>query len=89
MWQASAVSSARSPQRRCPLLQPLGWRSIGSAAREITCTFSPVGVGPPSVDELAWLCTDGHHFGCPRYRDSRRLLAGGGRAGAPATEGRA
>ena len=89
MRQPSAVSSARSSTRRCPLLQPLGWRSVGPAAREVTCAFSPAGVGPPSVDELAWLCTDDHHYGCPRYRDSRRRLAGGGRAGAPMAESRA
>ena len=86
MPQAGAVSPAGSPTRSCPFLQPLGWRAAGSVARETTCALSPAGLGPPSADELAWLCTDDHHYGCPRYRDGRHILTGVRCEGAPAAE---
>lgn len=69
----TASTVGPSPARSCPFLQPLGWRMAGSVSRDITCSFSPLGLGPPSADELAWLCTNDHHYGCPRYRDGRRI----------------
>lgn len=82
------VAVAESPGRSCPFLQALGWRMTGSVAREVTCAVSPVCLGPPSADELAWLCTNDHHYGCPRYRDGRRVVAASCRDEAPLVEAR-
>ena len=83
---ASGIGSL--PARCCPFLQPSGWRTAGSVNRDTTCSLSPFGQGPPSADELAWLCTDDHHYGCPRYRTGRGIAVASRKDGLPVEVGR-
>jgi len=34
----------------------------------VSCELRHGPAGPPSADELAWLCTNGCHHGCTTYR---------------------
>ncbi len=55
----------------CPFLESLMGEEAGSYPHGVTCRIRRDRTRAPSVDELAWFCTNGRHHGCPTYREAR------------------
>ena len=52
----------------CPFLRKVSDEPYVIVPHGVSCELRHGPAGPPSADELAWLCTNGCHHGCTTYR---------------------
>ncbi|MEK7700615.1 MAG: hypothetical protein AAB418_01285 [candidate division NC10 bacterium] len=57
----------------CPFLRLVSDEPYVIYPHGVGCALRHGPAGPPSADELAWLCTNGCHHGCTTYRRWREM----------------
>lgn len=74
---AASRTEPGPPDRSCPFLVPVAAEETGTLPGGYRCRARGGRPAGPSGDEMAWLCTGGHHHACPTYRRRRAGAADG------------